>query len=244
MISNSQIKIIKSLRQKKIRVLHNQFIAEGDKTIIELIRANYKLCKLFSINPKVGKTTIELTQITTIELKKISNLSNPKDSIAIFEIPQSNIIDYSSVIIGLDNVSDPGNLGTIIRLCDWFGIQDLICSLDTVDCYNSKVVQASMGSLSRVNISYVNLESVIKNNELPVYGTYMDGDSVYKKALIEKGIILFGNEANGISLELSKYINHKLSIPRFGSLQKTESLNVANTVAIVLSDNSRKSIER
>ena len=101
-----------------------------------------------------------------------------------------------------------------------------------------------MGSLSRVNISYINLESVLKNNKLPVYGTYMDGDSVYKKALIEKGIILFGNEANGISLELSKYINHKVSIPRFGSLQKTESLNVANTVAIVLSDNSRKSIER
>jgi len=199
---------------------------------------------LFSVNPKVGRVTNELTQITPIELKKISNLSNPKDSIAVFEIPQANIIDYSSVIIGLDNISDPGNLGTIIRLCDWFGIQDLICSLDTVDCYNPKVVQASMGSLSRVNISYINLESVIKNNKLPVYGTYMDGESVYKKALIEKGIILFGNEANGISLELSKCINHKISIPRFGDLQKTESLNVANTVAIVLSDNSRKSIER
>ena len=244
MISNSQIKIIKSLRQKKFRVLHNQFIAEGDKTIIELIKSNYKLCNLFSVNPKVGGVTNELTQITPIELKKISNLSNPKDSIAVFEIPQANIINYSSVIIGLDNISDPGNLGTIIRLCDWFGIQDLICSLDTVDCYNPKVVQASMGSLSRVNISYINLESVIKNNKLPVYGTYMDGESVYKKALIEKGIILFGNEANGISLELSKCINHKISIPRFGDLQKTESLNVANTVAIVLSDNSRKSIER
>ena len=244
MISNSQKKIIKTLRQKKFRIQHNQFIAEGDKTIIELIRANYKVCNLYSVNPTIEGIKNQFTKITKVELKNISNLSNPKDSLGVFEIPQANIIDFSSLIVGLDNVSDPGNLGTIIRLCDWFGIQDLICSLDTVDCYNPKVIQASMGSLSRVNISYINLESIIKNNKLQVYGTYMDGDSVYKKALIEKGIILFGNEANGINLELSKYINYKISIPRFGSLQKTESLNVANSVAIILSDNSRKFIER
>lgn len=244
MISNSQIKIIKSLRQKKYRIQHSQFVAEGDKTIIELIQANYKTISLYSVNTTIGSYENEVNELTQAELCKISNLSNPKNSLAVFAIPETAKIDFDKLIVGLDNISDPGNLGTIIRLCDWFGIKDLICSLDTVDCYNPKVVQASMGSLSRVNINYMDIENVIEQKNIPVYGTYMKGNSIYKEALIQKGIILFGNEANGISLKLSKLINHKISIPRFGNLQKTESLNVANAMAIILSDNSRKSIEK
>ena len=244
MISNSQIKIIKSLRQKKYRLQHNQFVAEGDKTIIELINASYKIVSLYSINSTIGSYENGVNKLTQVELSKISNLSNPKNSLGIFEIPETPEIDFDKLIVGLDNVSDPGNLGTIIRLCDWFGIKDLVCSLDSVDCYNPKVVQASMGSLSRVNINYMDIENIIVKNNITVYGTYMKGNSIYEEALIQKGIVLFGNEANGISLKLTKLINHRISIPRFGNLQKTESLNVANAMAIVLSDNSRKSIEK
>jgi TrmH family RNA methyltransferase len=174
----------------------------------------------------------------------MSNLSNPKNSLGVFEIPKSKKIDYSKLIIGLDNISDPGNLGTIIRLCDWFGVEDLICSFETVDCYNPKVVQASMGSISRINITYLDLQKTIKNNSIKTYGTYMQGDSLYEVDEIQQGLILFGNEANGINPNLSKFIDKRLSIPRFGKLKKTESLNVANALSIVLSENARKSIEK
>ncbi|MDB9712708.1 RNA methyltransferase [Flavobacteriaceae bacterium] len=244
MVSNSQIKIIKSLRHKKYRIKHNQFVAEGDKTIKELILANFKISSLYSLNSAIEGVQNNTIQITQLDLNKISNLLNPKNSLAVFEIPTTKKINYSKLIIGLDNISDPGNLGTIIRLCDWFGIEDLICSFDSVDCYNPKVVQASMGSLSRVNVSYTDLVKTIESNNLTSYGTFMQGDSLYEVDEIKKGIILFGNEANGISPELSKHIDNRLSIPRFGNLQKTESLNVANAMSIVLSENSRKSIEK
>ena len=174
----------------------------------------------------------------------MSNLSNPKNSLGVFEIPKSKNIDYNKLIIGLDNVSDPGNLGTIIRLCDWFGVEDLICSFETVDCYNPKVIQASMGSISRVNITYLDLQKTLENNSLKTYGTYMQGDSIFEIDEIKNGVILFGNEANGINLNLSKFVDKRLSIPRFGKLKKTESLNVANALSIVLSENSRKSTEK
>ena len=211
---------------------------------VKMNQPSYKIVSLYSINSTIGSYENGINKLTQVELSKISNLSNPKNSLGIFEIPETPKIDFDKLIVGLDNVSDPGNLGTIIRLCDWFGIKDLICSLDSVDCYNPKVVQASMGSLSRVNINYVDIENIIAKNNIPVYGTYMKGNSIYEEALIQKGIVLFGNEANGISLKLTKLINHRISIPRFGNLQKTESLNVANAMAIVLSDNSRKSIEK
>ena len=149
MVSDKQIKIIKSLKHKKNRIKYNLFVAEGDKTILELILAGYNIHSLYSINSQIEGVKNSVGQLSKSELNKISNLSNPKNSLAVFEIPKSKIINYDKLIIGLDNISDPGNLGTIIRLCDWFGIEDLICSFDTVDCYNPKVVQASMGSISR-----------------------------------------------------------------------------------------------
>ena len=244
MVSDKQIKIIKSLKLKKNRIKHNLFVAEGDKTILELILADFKINSLYSINTNIEGIDNSVVQLSKSELNKMSNLSNPKNSLGVFEIPKSKKIDYSKLIIGLDNISDPGNLGTIIRLCDWFGVEDLICSFETVDCYNPKVVQASMGSISRVNITYLDLQKTIENNSIKTYGTYMQGDSLYDIDEIQKGLVLFGNEANGINPNLSKFIDKRLSIPRFGKLKKTESLNVANALSIVLSENARKSIEK
>ena len=244
MVSDRQIKIIKSLKHKKNRSKHNLFVAEGDKTIVELILAGYNINSLYSTNSKIEGAKNSIVQLSKLELNKISNLSNPKNSLGVFEIPKPKNINYNKLIIGLDNISDPGNLGTIIRLCDWFGVEDLICSFDTVDCYNPKVVQASMGSISRINITYLDLQNSLESNSLKTYGTYMQGDSIYGIDEIQKGVILFGNEANGINPNLSKFIDKKLSIPRFGKLKKTESLNVANALSIVLSENSRKSTEK
>jgi len=244
MVSDKQIKIIKSLKLKKNRIKHNLFVAEGDKTILELILADFKINSLYSVNTNIEGVENSVVQLSKSELNKMSNLSNPKNSLGVFEIPKSKKIDYNKLIIGLDNISDPGNLGTIIRLCDWFGVEDLICSLKTVDCYNPKVVQASMGSISRINITYLDLQKTIENNSIKTYGTYMQGDSLYELDEIQKGLVLFGNEANGINPNLSKFIDKRLSIPRFGTLKKTESLNVASALSIVLSENARKSIEK
>ena len=244
MVSDKQIKIIKSLKLKKNRIKHNLFVAEGDKTILELILADFKINSLYSINTYIKGVENSVVQLSKSELNKMSNLSNPKNSLGVFEIPKSKKIDYNKLIIGLDNISDPGNLGTIIRLCDWFGVEDLICSLETVDCYNPKVIQASMGSISRVNITYLDLQKTIEKNSFKTYGTYMQGVSLYDIDEIQQGLVLFGNEANGINPNLSKFIDKRLSIPRFGKLKKTESLNVANALSIVLSENARKSIEK
>ena len=244
MVSDKQIKIIKSLKLKKNRIKHNLFVAEGDKTILELITAGFNINSLYSINRQIEGVKNSVIQLSKPELNKISNLSNPKNSLGVFEIPKPKKINYNKLIIGLDNISDPGNLGTIIRLCDWFGVEDLICSFDTVDCYNPKVIQASMGSISRVNITYLDLQNSLENNSLKTYGTYMQGDSIFEIDEIKNGVILFGNEANGINPNLSKFIDKRLSIPRFGKLKKTESLNVANALSIVLSENSRKSTEK
>ena len=147
--------------------------------------------------------------------------------------------------MALDNINDPGNLGTIIRLCDWFGITDLICNLKTADCYNPKVVQASMGSLTRVNINYVDLEEfIIESRIKPVYGAFMDGNSVYSSDLENTGLLILGNEANGISNAIERLITNKIAIPQFNNTHKTESLNVAMATAILLSEFKRRTIGR
>jgi TrmH family RNA methyltransferase len=162
--------------------------------------------------------------------------------LAVFKIPEVKAINSSGLIVALDDIRDPGNLGTILRLCDWFGIQQLICSKETVDVYNPKVVQATMGSIARVNISYLDLIDFIATSKLPVFGTFMDGENMYTTNLPQEGIIVMGNEANGISSDLEKIIKNRLTIPRFGTLQKTESLNVATATAIVLSEFRRATL--
>ena len=238
MVSKSQIKLITRLNQKKYRQQERLFIAEGLKTVNELINSSLKLHHVFttrSFNFDAKSETI----VTEAELKKISLLSTPNQALAIFEIPESKPIKDNQLIIALDDVRDPGNLGTIIRLCDWFGIQDLVCSASTVDCYNPKVIQATMGSITRVNVSYVNLETFLKNNEMDVFGAFMDGNNIYKTNLPNQGILVLGNEANGISPAIEACLDNKLSIPRFGDLQTTESLNVATATAILLSEFKR-----
>jgi RNA methyltransferase, TrmH family len=240
MLSKNQIKLITSLQQKKYRKQEQLFFAEGIKVIQELLNSNFELEHLFVtdvIFSEVSKNKISM--ITDAELKKISALSTPNNCLALFKIPKEKPIQEKGIIVALDDIRDPGNLGTILRLCDWFGITQIICSTETVDIYNPKVVQATMGSITRVAVSYTDLAAFISKTALPVFGTFMDGDNIYKSQLPKEGIIVMGNEANGISQEIEKLTKSRISIPRFGDLQQTESLNVATATAIILSEFKR-----
>lgn len=240
MISKNQIKLISGLHQKKQRFANQLFFAEGIKVIQELLQSNFELEHLFTTQNDFEIVEFsKRVSITEQELKKISALSTPNTCLAVFKIPAENPIIDSGLIVALDDIRDPGNLGTILRLCDWFGIQQIICSKETVDIYNPKVVQATMGSITRVNVNYVDLKSFITNAKLPVFGTFMNGENIYQSVLPQNGIIIMGNEANGISAEIEKMVTSRLTIPRFGTLQKTESLNVATATAIVLSEFKR-----
>ncbi|MFV9551928.1 TrmH family RNA methyltransferase [Algibacter sp. PT7-4] len=235
MLSKSQIKIITRLKQKKYRQQEGFFVVEGVKTITELLQSNLELNKLyttesFNINAK------NEVLISETDLKRISFLTTPNKALAIFKIPKPKPIGKSGLVIALDAVRDPGNLGTIIRLCDWFGVTDLVCSNETVDCFNPKVIQATMGSITRVNISYVDLVPFLKASDLPVFGAFMEGENVYRKELPKNGILVMGNEANGVTKAVEAVVTEKISIPRFGALQVTESLNVATATAILLSE--------
>ncbi len=237
MVSKNQIKFITSLQQKKYRIANRLFVAEGVKVIKELIHSDFELEHLFTSQDDFEEVSeSKRTLIDDNELKKISALATPNTCLAIFKMPQEKDILDSGLIIALDSVRDPGNLGTILRLCDWFGVQQLLCSKETVDVYNPKVVQATMGSISRVNINYVDLGDYLSKSKLNLFGTFMDGDNIYKTSLPDEGIVIMGNEANGISAELEKLVKKRLSIPRFGGIQKTESLNVATATAIILSE--------
>lgn len=243
MVSKNQIKLISSLHQKKQRIAHQLFIAEGIKGVQELLDAHFELDHLYTTQHDFETVSNSLkTLVSEADLKKISALATPNTCLAVFKMPKEKQITTSGLIVALDAVRDPGNLGTILRLCDWFGIHQLICSKETVDIYNPKVVQATMGSIARVNVSYVDLNDFIRTTSLPVFGTFMNGNNIYKASLPQEGVIVMGNEANGISSELEKIIKNRLTIPRFGTIQKTESLNVATATAIVLSEFRRASL--
>ena len=244
MVSKNQIKLITSLQQKKYRQKHQLFIAEGVKVIQELLDSNLILEHLFQTQALFNTVKIsKKTLISESDLKKITCLSTPNNCLALFKIPILKTIFSSGLILALDDVRDPGNLGTIIRLCDWFGITQLICSEQTVDLYNPKVIQATMGSMARVSVTYLNLEDYLSTVNLPIFGTFMEGKNVYQEKLPQEAILLLGNEANGISSALEKIISNKISIPRFGKLQKTESLNVATAAAIFISEFKRNTSE-
>lgn len=240
MLTKNQIKYITQLKQKKFRDLNKVFVAEGFKVINELLNSTLKLEHIYTTKQLKFDVSKEfVTEITDADLKKISSLTTPNDCLAIFKMKEDKLPQRNGLKIALDNVRDPGNLGTIIRLCDWFGIDDLICSNETVDVYNTKVVQATMGSLTRVNIFYADLTDYLKDTNEPIFGTFMDGTNIYKTDLPTKGIIIMGNEANGISVEIEALVTAKIAIPRFGDLQQTESLNVATATAIILSEFKR-----
>lgn len=239
MVSKNQKKLIKSLYQKKYRKQHGLFVAEGKKVIRELLAADLKLHFLFTLEAGIFDVSAALEcRVTEEELKQISFLTTPQVALAVFCIPEVKKTNSKGLILALDDVRDPGNLGTIIRLCDWFGIEDLVCSLQTVDCYNPKVIQATMGSITRVNISYVSLKNylTLETPNSKIFGTFMNGNSIYTEKLPKDAIVIMGNEANGISEDIENLIKERVTIPQFGSDQKTESLNVATATAIVLSE--------
>jgi len=238
-LSKNQLKLITSLQQKKYRINYNLFIAEGTKVVNEFLNSNFELEQLFCVDKLAYENIEKVILISEAELKKISTLKTPNNVLGIFKIPLNESIKKEGLVVALDEINDPGNLGTIIRLCDWFGVDQLICSTNTVDCYNSKVVQASMGSLTRVSIIYADLETYLQNMELPKYASLMNGENVYKSSLPKNAILVMGNEANGISNSILKLLTNTISIPRFGNLQQTESLNVATATAILLSEFKR-----
>ncbi len=241
-LSKNQLKLITSLGQKKYRQKHKLFVAEGIKVVREFLQSSFELHSLFTTNNAFqGIPSNKVFQISSADLHKISSLKTPNKVLALFHIPEE--VDYSNsdLYVALDSVNDPGNLGTIIRLCDWFGIEHLLCSKETVDCFNSKVVQASMGSLTRVSIHYLDLIPAFRKLQKPVFIGDMDGENVYTSELPSEGILVLGNEANGVSIAIKNAADRVISIPRFGSLKETESLNVATATAVLLSEFKRRS---
>lgn len=238
MVTKNQIKLIKSLHQKKYRKEHQLFIAEGVKVIGELVQSSLFLEHIYcteTLNFNVSPDKVTL--VSKDDLKKMSALNTTSNCLAVFHCMQEKEVDYSDLVVALDDIRDPGNLGTIIRLCDWFGIKHIICTNETVDVYNPKVVQATMGSIARVNLVYGDLPSLIQaESDIAVYGTFMDGENIYEKTVSNKGIIVMGNEANGISSTIESLVTERIAIPRYGNLQQTESLNVAMAASIVLSE--------
>lgn len=239
-LSKNQLKLITSLSQKKYRTKHRLFIAEGIKVVGELINSPLTLHHLFYTDGYDASAIPNKTEVSNEDLKKISNLKSPNKVLALFEIPAEKAIEKNGLIVALDEINDPGNLGTIIRLCDWFGVKQLVCSKNTVDAYNQKVVQSTMGSLTRVNIIYIDLQLFLSESKLPIYIADMNGENIYKAQLPKDCILVMGNEANGISEEISSLNNNKITIPRFGDTQQTESLNVATATAILLNEFRRR----
>lgn len=234
MISKNRIRFINALSQKKQRIENNRFIIEGEKMVNEAIQWIPDLIETIYTTPDFEQTidisTVHIEEISPKELKEISRLTTPNKALALCKIPNQETIN-STLIICLDGMQDPGNMGTILRLADWFGIKDVVCSKNTVDCYNSKVLQATMGAIFRVRVHYVDLSDFLVNTELPIYGALLEGENLFHTPLERKGIILLGNEGNGISEEIKKFIQHPITIPRFGD---AESLNVATAGAIIL----------
>ena len=237
MLSKNQVKLIQKLHQKKYRNELNLFIVEGKKSINEFLQAGYTPQLLIATEAFTASVSQHLiTPVSKDELRKVSTLQNPDEGLAVFEQPKHKGILQEGVIVALDNVQDPGNLGTIIRLCDWFGVETLLCNTQTVDCYNPKVVQASMGSLTRVAVHYLDLAAFLTTTALPVYTMDLEGENLYTATFPKDCILILGNEANGISSEVRALSNEVITIPRFSQHQRTESLNVAMAGAIILSE--------
>lgn len=246
MISKNQIKFIRSLELKKNRKRESLFVAEGPKVIEELLKLKtphtiIATKEWIDNNHKISN----VIEVSERELESASLLKTPQQVLALFAIEtteQDLNIDNNKLYLALDGIQDPGNLGTIIRIADWFGIDTIYCSNETVDVYNPKVIQATMGSIARVKVVYTDLCSLISNlsDEMPVYGTFLDGSDIYQNELTPNGIIVMGNEGKGITKELKSLITNKLLIPSFSIGDTAESLNVAIATAITCSEFKRR----
>ena len=216
------------------------FVAEGVKLVHELLQNSFVPVHIFSSDVLfLGEVQAAAELVSETELRKMSGLKNPNKVVAAFKIPERQSAQVTDWVLAIDKVRDPGNLGTIIRLCDWFGIRSLVCAGGTADCYNPKTVQASMGSIARVAVGYTRLEDFLSSAEVPIFGAFMSGNSVYKADLPAKGILVMGNEGHGISKEVAALVTHKINIPSFGE-KTAESLNVATATGILLSEIRRR----
>ena len=245
MISKNQIKFIRQLEQKKFRHREGLFVAEGTKVVGDLLKAGSIPHSLYATPEWIASHSVaDATEVTDDELTRLSFQQHPQQVLALFPIPEpadlSPLTSHLSLL--LDGVQDPGNLGTIIRIADWFGISNIICSEDTVDAYNPKVVQATMGSIARVNIIYTNLLELLDGlpADFPVYGTLLDGENIYTQELTPHGLIIMGNEGNGISDAVRQRVNRRLLIPDFHNGDTADSLNVAIATAITCSEFRRR----
>jgi len=249
MLSKSTISLLKSLQQKKFRTEHGLFLVEGYKSVIDFANSAYQIVTIYytnAIDPKLlnlsGK--INFNEISLTDLEKISSLRSPQEIIALVKMPEWPILKAEELkgkfAIALDGIQDPGNMGTIIRTADWFGIQHIICSADTVDVYNPKVVQATMGSLARINVYYTELAEFLGDINLPVYGALLDGANIYETDFGTEGVVIMGNEGNGLRPEIIRLVKKAITIPRWGN---AESLNVGIATAIFCSEIKRNSFK-
>ena len=250
MLSKAQISLITSLQHKKFRTTHGLFIVEGIKSVTEFIHSSYKVQKIFATDQACAKLlkipqSIKPIALSENDFNKISALKSPQGALALVEIPERQDLDLESLknrhTLVLDGVQDPGNLGTIIRTAEWFGIEQIVCSQDTVDAYNPKVVQATMGSLARVKLHYTAIDELIQQQEIPTYGALLEGKSIYDVDFGSQGFIIMGNEGNGIRPELIPSIKTAVTIPRIGL---AESLNVAVATTIFCSEIARRKLTK
>ncbi len=251
MISKNDIKSIKALAVKKLRQKKGLFVAEGHKLVDELLEVFD--CTLIVATEKWSNRNKKISSATRTEivsetvLKQTSLMQNPQDVLAVFKIPEYNAsinIASKELVLALDNIQDPGNLGTIVRIADWFGIKNVFCSIGTADIYNPKAVQATMGAIARVKLHYTDLTKELASlkGNIPIYGTLLNGIDIYKSELTENGIIIMGNEGNGISKEVCSLVTDPLYIPCYPADAPTsESLNVAVATAITCAEFRRRS---
>lgn len=254
MLSKNKISFINSLNQKKYRTEYGVFVAEGTKLVTELLDSSFELETLVALpawyeaNP-LNRFRGERIEASEQEMKKITLFSTPSEVLAVVRIPQPAAFEFplDDLVLALDTVQNPGNLGTIIRLADWFGIKQVVCSLQCADIYNPKTVQSTMGAISRVTVSYHPLEALLERAvdelKLPVYGAFLEGQNIYRAGLSRNGVIVMGNEGNGISSSVERFCTEKLNIPNFPIGSPTsESLNVAIAASIVCSEFRRRHI--
>ena len=258
MLSQNQIKHITALKVKKFREETGLFLAEGHKLVTDLLNSRYRVKEVFASAdwiiqnlPLLQSKGIHAFETLPREMERISGLTTPGPVLAVVEIPNAGMQECdisprhhitTELSLALDDIRDPGNLGTILRIADWFGIGEVICSENTVDLYNPKVVQATMGSITRVNVGYCDLAKTLEQmqGKCPVYGAFLAGDNLYGEPLDPRGIIVIGNESRGISKELEPYITRRLFIPSFGSGSKAESLNASVATAVICAEFRRQ----
>ena len=242
MISKNQLKLIRQLGQKKYRKQYNQYLVQGEKNVLELLNSPLKAVDIFATQAFINThqnqfPEVDFTPAEEESLTKVSTLVSNNAAIAVVDMPEADLPKNTGLILALDGVSDPGNLGTIIRVADWYGIQHIVTSTDSADAYNPKTISATMGSFVRVSVSQVELPEYLQTLNMPIYGAFLDGQSVHTTDLSAKGVLLMGSESHGIREQCAKLVSDKITIPAFG---EAESLNVAMATGIILDNFKRQ----